>query len=283
MMSNRAPVQDKPLHFRRRVGLLGSGLCSLLVLVACSPKERTFPPEGAGGSGGAGIGGATSSSAGGAKPCETTDPNCECVDDKLVARDLDGDLEGSRLCAAAPGEDCDDGDPAFIKNECGGCNKVLGGKVGDACGACGVLQCSGDIALKCGPPTPVTRKCSGNITQVCGGDQWINDKTCTGAEPTCYEGYCGVCVPGTFKCGTISGTPVVIQCLSDSKWENSWSISCKSTQSCHASTGKCVSLFHPRDLDFDVPALLRGAPGVEAAPGLSTQEILDRATGFAFG
>jgi len=283
-MSNRALVLDKPFRLRRRFSLLGSGLCSLLVLVACSPKARTYA-DGAGGTGGGGSGGpgtgGVGTSTGGAKPCETSDPNCECVADQLVARDLDGDTQGTNLCAAAPGADCDDGDPTFVVNECGGCDKATG-KVGDSCGVCGALQCVGD-AVKCGPPNPVTYQCSGNTVQSCGGDTWIDDKACSGAEATCYKGGCVVCAPGTFKCGTISGTPVVIKCLSNAVWENSWSISCTAVQSCHASTGKCVGLFHPRDLDFDIPALLRGAPGAPIAPGHSTQEVLDRALGFAFG
>jgi hypothetical protein len=287
MMSNRAPVLDKPFHFRRRVSLLGSGLCSLLVLVACTPKDRAFPSGGSGGGGAGGSGGAGTSSAttgaGGAKACETSDPDCECVADQVVARDVDQDQEGTRLCEAAPGADCDDGDPTFIKNECDGCNKAIGGTLGAPCGACGALQCLGDSALQCGPPNPVTHQCSGKTVQVCGGDQWVNEKICSGVLPNCHLGECVVCVPGTFKCGTVSGTPVVIKCLPSAVWENSWSISCSSLQTCNATTGKCVGAFHPRDLDFDVPALLRGAPGAEAAPGSSTQDVLDRAMGFAFG
>src|SRR4051812_35521103 len=154
-MTNRASLPDEPLRLRHRISLLGAALCSLLALLACSPKERAFTGEG--GSGGAGSGGTPgtgggTTSVGGSSPCATVDPDCECVDGKVIARDVDGDKEGSRLCEAAPGIDCDDGDPAFVKNECGGCNKGIGGKVGDDCGTCGKLQCQGDSALQCATP-----------------------------------------------------------------------------------------------------------------------------------
>lgn len=279
------------------MSILGSTLCSLLALMACSPKERAF--SGAGGSGGAGTGGTSvgggtgtgggTTGAGGADPCETVDPDCQCVDGKVVARDVDGDKEGSRLCEAAPGIDCDDGDPAFVKNECGGCNKVIGGKVGDACGTCGKLQCQGDSALQCGAPTPTTRQCAavGQKVQVCSPTgQWADEKTCAGSTPYCHGGACVQCVYGSSKCGTVSGTPVIIRCLSTDKWEPSWSTSCKSTGSCDvsSSSAKCLGmLFHPRDVDFEIPRLLQGSPGAPAAPGLPTQDVLDRALGFAFG
>lgn len=300
-MSNRASLPGAPLRLRRRISLLGASLCSLLALMACSPKQRSFTGAGgAGGSGGAGTGGMSAgpggmgtggatTGTGGAKPCETVDPDCECVADQVVARDVDGDLEGSNLCEAAPGNDCDDGDPAFVKNECGGCNKAIGGKVGDACGTCGKLQCQGDSALQCLAPTPTTRQCYGTKVQLCSpAGQWVDEKTCSGAAPACDSGTCVQCVHGTSKCGTVSGTPVLIKCLSNDMWEPSWSVSCKSTQSCSVSSSSAAckgALFHLRDIDFEVPRLLREIPGLPAAPapGLSTQEVLDRAMGFSFG
>lgn len=279
-MSNRASLSSKPLRLHRRISLLGASLCSLLALMACTPKER--PITGAGGSGGAGSGGATVGP-GGATPCETSDPACECSGGQVVARDLDGDLQGSNLCAAAPGADCDDGDDMFVKDECGGCNKAPAGKVGDVCGVCGTLQCQADMALLCAPPTPAPRQCTGTTVQVCTGETWMDETACAAPLPACNNGACVECIPGEFKCGAYKNTPVIIKCLGNSVWEPSWSISCTSVQSCHASTGTCAGLFHPRDLDFDVPRLLREAPGLPALPGRSTQDVLDLATGFAFG
>lgn len=285
-MLNRASLPTKPLCLRRRLSLLGASLCSLLALMACSPKER--PITGAGGSGGAG--GATVSvtvGPGGAAPCETTDPDCECVGGQVVARDADGDLQGSKLCEAAAGADCDDSDAAFVKNECGGCVQAIGGKVGDACAVCGVLQCQGDSALECAAPTPAPRQCANNVVQVCTGAAWVTEKTCAGATPYCDVGTCVECVHGAFKCGKYGNDDIVIKCLSNDMWEPSWSLSCKPLQSCHSSNGTCVGmLFHPRDLDFEVPRLLRGAPGLPGAPtapGLPTRDVLDQALGFAFG
>lgn len=282
-------LPSRPFHFRRRISLLGSGLCSLLALVACAPKEHVF--QGAGGSGGGGGGGTGTGGAGGgtgtggAKPCETSDPNCECKDEEVVARDADGDLEGSALCVAAPGDDCDDADALFIKNVCGGCAKDLVGKVGDKCGACGALACVGKASLECDPPAPPPLQCAGNTIQVCNGAAWVDKMACSDITPACYQGACVQCVPGSFKCGTYKNLPVVIKCLPNAQWEPSWSVSCTSTQSCHSSTGKCVSLFHPRDLDFEVPALLKAqeVPDASDAPGLRTRDLLDLATGFAFG
>jgi hypothetical protein len=289
-----------PLRLRHRMSILGSTLCSLLALMACSPKERAF--SGTGGTGGAGTGGMGTGTGGGSvgggttgvggtNPCATVDPDCECVDGKVVARDVDGDKEGSRLCEAAPGIDCDDGDPAFVKNECDGCNKVIGGKVGDKCGTCGQLQCQGDSALQCGAPTPTTRRCSTDKQiQLCSpAGEWVNEKSCSGALPACDGGACVQCVHGASKCGTAGGGAVIIRCLSTDSWEASWSTSCKPNQLCDysSSSAKCVGmLFHPRDRDFEIPRLLREAPGSSGpvtAPGLPTRDVLDMALGFAFG
>ena len=291
-----------PLRLRHRLSILGSTLCSLLALMACSPKERAFVGSGgSGGSGGAGTGGmgtggmgtgGGTTGIGGTNPCATVDPDCECVDGNVVARDVDGDMEGTRLCEAAPGIDCDDGDPAFVKNECGGCNKVIGGKVGDKCGTCGALQCQGDSALQCAAPTPTTRQCSpsGQKVQLCSPTgQWTDEKTCGASTPFCHGAACVQCVYGMSKCGKYGADSIIIRCLSNDKWEPSWSVSCKPAQSCDvsSSSAKCLGiLFHPRDVDFEVPRLLQGAPGfpgVPTTPGLSTQEVLDRAMGFAFG
>ena len=265
--------------------------------MACSPIER---PAGAGGSGGAGSSamstgpgtggattGATTTGAGGANPCGNVDPDCDCVEGVVVARDVDKDLEGTKLCEAAPGVDCDDGDAAFVKNECGGCNKVIGGKVGNPCNTCGVFQCQGDSALQCLAPMPTTHQCVDSTVQVCTpGGNWTNEKTCSGATPFCVAGACGECKPGTHKCAAGQGNDtLIIKCLPTGFWESSWT-SCYAPKYCPAdqSSSTCVGmLFHMRDLDFEVPRLLREAPGLPALPGLPTQDVLDMAMGFAFG
>ncbi|WP_437507773.1 hypothetical protein [Sorangium sp. So ce1099] len=304
-MPSRAVIQEKPFHFHRSVHLVGSGFCSLLVLVACGQQERQFnngggadatgsggggsDATGSGGGGsdatGSGGGGSDATGSGGGVSCETRDPDCECAGGKVVARDVDDDGEGTRLCEAAAGRDCDDGDGAFVVNECGGCNKSLGGKVGDPCGSCGVFQCLGDSALRCAAPEPPPRQCAGNTLQVCADGQWTTEIMCDGALPACFNGACTQCRPGTFKCGSVQGTPVVIKCLETGSWESSWT-SCSSDQTCNAESGTCVGMFHPRDIDFDVPLdvppLLRDAPGTPAAPGLPTRDVLDLAVGIAF-
>lgn len=299
-MSNRACPPNKPLRLHLRISFLGASLCSLLALMACAPKDR---PTGSGGSGGMGTGtgematgtggattgttGATTTGTGGANPCDNVDPDCECVGDVVVARDVDKDLEGSRLCEAAPGADCDDGDPAFVKNECGGCNKAIGGKVGNPCGTCGLFQCQGDSALQCLAPVPTTHQCVDSTVQVCSpGGNWTNEKTCSGATPFCVGGKCGECLPGTHKCAAGQGNDTLfIKCLSNGAWESSWT-SCYAPKYCPAnqSSSTCVGmLFHVRDLDFEVPRLLQAAPDSPALPGLPTRDVLDRAMGFAFG
>jgi hypothetical protein len=291
-MSNRTAVQDTPFRFQRSVHLLGSGLCSLLVLAACSPMTRSF--EDGGGGTGAGTGasssgtGASSSSSSGSVSCDNPDPECECVDGALVARDTDGDGQGSRLCEAAPGTDCDDGDAAFQQNACGGCNKNIGGVVGDPCGECGFFECQGDSAVQCATPTPPPMQCSGNTVQVCSGAQWVDDKTCSGATPACYMGACKECIPGSFKCGSITyPNDIIIKCLDTGSWESSWTASCYQPSECVEGQNTCAGLFfHPRDVDFDVPSP-HVAPGLPAppgapGPGLPTRDVLDLAVGIAF-
>lgn len=401
-MASQASVANRASG-RRRASILGSA-CSLLVLVACSPETRPFGNGGSGGTGGSG-GSSSSSSSSSGTPCTTTDPDCECVDDKVVARDVDKDLHGSKLCEENPGDDCDDGDPAFFVNECGGCNKNLGGKVGDPCKDCGINECAGDSAIACITPSPAPRQCSGSTPQVCNqalwvdevgcaaptpaclngacvscapgeqacssnvvmvcdaggqfveqticaaplpacldaacvqcnpgvkqcvsnavevctsqgtwagetlcsgstpvcfkgscvacntGDmrcsgtkiqtcntshQWVTLATCSGATPACLNATCVECNPGAHKCGTVSGGPVSIVCESTGSWSLSWT-SCAS--SCSTSTGLCTGSFHPRDLDFEVPKLLREPDGAPA-PGMRTRDFLDLATGISFG
>jgi len=147
-MSDHTERNSRPLGFGRGARILGLGVCALLLVAACSTEIRNFGEGGGGGTttgstatGGKGGTGTTTSSGGGGSsssgtPCQTSDPDCECVNDQVVARDVDNDLHGSRLCEENPGDDCDDGDGTFVVNDCGGCNKNLGGKVGDPCQGC---------------------------------------------------------------------------------------------------------------------------------------------------
>lgn len=264
-------VEQQTHLIGRGARILGLGVCLSLLLAACTPEERSFDS------------GSTSSSSGtgGAPGCTTDDPDCECVNDVLAARDVDKDGHGTRLCEASPGDDCDDGDNTFVVNECGGCNKNLGGMVGDACLACGVLGCMGDFGLQCVTPSPVPKQCNGNIIETCAQGQWTAETTCSDPLPACLNGKCVECTPGKFKCGTVLNTPVSIPCEPSGSWSSSWS-SCLSSQVCSAATGKCVELFHPRDEDFEVPRLLRDPMGAQP-PGLQTIDVLDLAVGIAFG
>ena len=65
------------------------------------------------------------------------DPDCRCVAALIVARDTDGDRQGTRLCEQNPGIDCNDGNAGFVTNACGGCDS-LPGAVGAGCHECGV-------------------------------------------------------------------------------------------------------------------------------------------------
>lgn len=308
-MKNVASPETSGPRLGRAARVLGLGVCALLILGACSGKARDFGEGGGGnvGTGGSvatggtggtdtsgstsstsstgGTSGSTSSSAtGGTGPvgCQTPDPDCECVNDVVVARDTDQDGHGSRLCEANPGDDCDDGDSAFVVNECGGCNKNLGGAVGDACQQCGVLGCLGDSSLQCTTPSPAPKQCNGTKIEVCQQAMWALQQTCAGSLPACLNAKCVACKPGTHKCSTILGTDVVIDCTNNGSWSSSWTSCSSSSWTCSAASGTCVELFHPRDLDFNVPRLILdhlGAP----PPGLKTRDVLDMAVGIAFG
>ncbi len=278
------------------MSILGSTLCSLLALIACSPRSAPSRAQAAARAARASAAAAPAPAAAppaqaAPNPARPSIPTASAWTARWSRATSTATREGSRLCEAAPGIDCDDGDAAFVKNECGGCNKVIGGKVGDACGTCGKLQCQGDSALQCAAPTPTTRRCSTDKQiQLCSPTgEWANEKTCSGALPACHGGACVQCVFGASKCGTAGGGAVIIRCLSTDSWEASWSTSCKPNQFCDfsSSSAKCVGmLFHPRDRDFEIPRLLREAPGSSetvTAPGLPTRDVLDMALGFAFG
>jgi hypothetical protein len=106
--------------------------------------------------------------------------------------------------------------------------------------------------------------------------------TCVDPTPVCYLGACLQCLPGTFSCVTnASNHAEVLDCDGNGSWASF--LSCASSYSCDATTGSCVhATFHPRDLDFEVPALLRDVPEARS-PGLRTRDVLDRAVGIAFG
>lgn len=263
-----------------------------------------------GGMGGEGgdpdLGGATASGgtgSGGAPPAcgDNSDPDCRCIDGELFAKDVDGDGEGTRFCEAAPGGDCDDGDDEFIKNECGGCIKDLGGSVGDDCGDCGTLKCQGDSALVCGSPSPQPKRCTDiNTPQACVNGNWVVQSDCSGGTPVCLNGGCVQCNPGApintlpglaarqFMCDTTSYAPddLVYRCSDGGYWESSWLLSCyaSSLQACDAATGSCVTagIRHLRDKSFEVePALLKGVR--ERQLGRPVLDVFDSLLGSKFG
>lgn len=247
------------------------------------------------GTGGKGTGGEPVACAG------NKDDDCECVEGELVAKDLDGDGEGTRLCEAAPGLDCDDGDEDFIQNACGGCNKDLGGQVGDACGDCGTLQCDGNSALACRSPDPQPRRCAGAAApELCVDGNWVAQTACTGSTPVCLNGGCVECNPGApanplpgfanrqFRCDTTTYAPdhIIYRCSDSGFWESSWFMSCLAIDSmgCNAATGTCVQmgLRHMRDPTFDVvPELLKGIEGKHL--GRPVLDVLDSLLGAHFG
>jgi hypothetical protein len=95
-------------------------------------------------------------------------------------------------------------------------------------------------------------------------------------------GACTACLPGTFECGLNGTHAVIFVCDGTGNWPASYNIMCSSSYSCDATNGTCVhGLFHPRDLDFEVPALLRDVPEL-TLPGLRTRDVLDMAVGVAF-
>jgi hypothetical protein len=250
--------------------------------------------------GGSSSGGETSS--GGAPPCgDNSDSDCKCVDGSLIAKDVDGDGAGTKLCEASPGEDCDDGDTDFISNECGGCIKDLGGAVGDACGECGVLKCQGDSALVCRSPSPQPKRCTDlNSRQFCVDGTWVVQPDCGDTTPVCLSGGCVQCNPGApintlpglsarqYKCDTASYDPddVVYRCSDGGYWESTWILSCyaSSAVACDAATGTCktTGIQHLRDKNFEVvPALLRDLPARES--GRPVLDVFDSLLGAHFG
>lgn len=191
------------------------------------------------------------------KPGPVEDPDCRCVGGAIVARDTDGDGQGTRLCEANPGIDCNDGNDAFIANACGGCES-LPGTVGAPCNQCGVYACSG-TALACVPSVGAAgQRCLNETTrQTCVGTGfWGNDTACPNA---CYQGNCEACIPGRFQCVDIGGgSTIVYQCGnvgSSSSTSIGWGSydSCLPGETCNEANGTCTGhLLLPRDETFDV-------------------------------
>lgn len=267
---------------------------------AGDPDLGGAPNAGAPSGGAPSTGGEPSS--GGAPPCgDNSDPDCRCVEGSLLAKDVDEDGEGTRLCEAAPGLDCDDGDEDFIKNECGGCIKDLGGVLGDACGQCGELKCQGDSALVCRSPSPQPQRCTdANTPQLCIDGTWVVQSDCSGGAAVCLNGSCVQCNPGApantlagqeareYRCDTTSYAPddLVFRCSDGGYWESSWIASCyaSSAESCNAATGSCVTMGipHPRDRNFEVvPALLKGIE--DKGMGRPVIDVFDSLLGSNFG
>lgn len=282
-------MSHKTLEQTRRRFRIGLSLVALFVLAACSKAKRDFdqfrdPEDGGDGSGGntSGVGGDGNGGEGGSLepvPCEgNVDPDCECVDGQLEGRDVDGDGRRTRLCEASPGFDCDDGDPDFVENECGGCNKDLGSLVlEESCGDCGVVRCQGDSSLICGTPKPVPQACAdGNTPQLCVSGEWQNQTDCSGTLPFCLNGNCVECEQGTFQCSGGYAYP----CNANGSWESSGT-SCSST--CNASVGCTSASLHPLDSTFEVPLLAPDVPELRDGARRSVRDWLDGATGFEFG
>ncbi len=256
---------------------------------------------GEGAMGGASSGGKGSGTGGKGEPAAcigNKDDDCDCVEGELVAKDLDGDGEGTRLCEAAPGLDCDDGDKDFIQNACGGCTKDLEGQVGDPCGECGVLKCQGDSALVCRSPDPQPRRCSDtNTPERCIDGNWVVQADCSGSKPVCLNGACAQCDPGPpfntlpglsstreYKCENVNSDSVLYGCTDEGNWE--WRTSCyaSSLEVCNAASKGCVTagLRHPRDKTFDVaPEMLRDVN--EKQWGRPVVDVLDSLLGSQFG
>jgi hypothetical protein len=195
------------------------------------------------------------------KPGPVEDPDCRCQDALLVSRDIDQDGQGTRLCEANPGIDCNDGDETFVANECGGC-EPLPGAVGAPCNQCGAYACNG-AAMVCAPQGAACLDPDTRATCV-GTGFWADETDCTGLTAVCYQGSCQVCTPGTFQCVDIGGGSTQVQvCGSTSLGSIGWTSygSCVLGETCNPSDGTCTTgyLLWPRDSDFDVvPLLERG-------------------------
>lgn len=256
---------------------------------AGAPGGEGGGPAGAGGAA-AGAGG--EGNAGGSVGCvlgdPALDPDCDCIDGIVVAKDADVDGAGRIGCEQAPGTDCNDANETFQQNVCGGCLQSLSGTPGAACNGCGTYQCSGVDAIVCSTPNPPPRRCASATTpELCVDANWETLAVCPSATPRCLQGGCVECTPGTFRCEVYAGTSdeIIWRCDATGYWESSWIASCfaSSGYHCNATTGTCVTnLMHPRDANFEViPAL--GLDPLEYRRGRSTEDVLDSATGFRFG
>ncbi|HTV19810.1 MAG TPA: hypothetical protein VMG12_14090 [Polyangiaceae bacterium] len=216
-----------------------------------------------------------------AKPGPVEDPDCRCVAGLITARDTDGDGQGTRLCEANPGPDCNDGNSSFITNACGGCD-ALPGTVGAQCNQCGIWTCNG-TSLECVPATGSGgQRCLNTTTrQTCiGTGFWGNDATCTSV---CYQGSCENCIPGTFRCFDIGGgsEQLRICALGTSSSSMSSTLDWRSYDSCTNNTcnstdGNCSGyLMLPRDRTFDVAPFERG--------GLPWHDLLNTALEADYG
>jgi hypothetical protein len=201
------------------------------------------------------------------------DPDCQCQEGAIAARDTDGDGQGTRLCEANPGRDCNDGDNSFITDVCGGCETSLPA-VGGGCNECGVYSCVG-TALACVPnPATPTQCLSSTTRQSCINDGFWGSNV--GCAHGCYARVCAPCTPGTFMCTGAS----LYKCLESAStgivsW-NSWESCSSSTPVCNATLGQCTgSLLLPRDETFDVVPLLR--------PSLPWHDILNTASDSDYG
>lgn len=203
------------------------------------------------------------------------DPDCRCLNGEFAARDTDGDGAGTRLCEAAPGNDCNDGDPAYQANACGGC-EAPPGALGAPCNLCGAYVCNG-TAIVCAPAQ--APRCQGTeIRETCVGTGFWEQTIC--APNVCYAGNCEVCTPGTFMCGAPNaGSTILYQCGYSSAYSGiGWisDASCTAAQTCEANLGQCTgSLLLPRDNDFDVVPLLK--------PGLPWHDLLNTAGESDYG
>lgn len=214
------------------------------------------------------------------KPGPVEDPDCRCQDALLVARDIDQDGQGTRLCEANPGIDCNDGDETFTANQCGGC-EPLPGAVGDPCNVCGAYVCNG-AALVCAPQTGLAgRRCVGGTSQTCVGTGfWGEDEICANV---CFDGTgsCEICIPGNFQCVDPGNGSMQVQLCASSSLAGgiTWTsyASCTILQTCNPTNGTCTgSLMWPRDIDFDVVPRLQDG-------GLRWHEELNTASDSDYG